>query len=96
MQPLLTPLTKFWGQLIYGIDADEVVPEKAVKGVQTPIFIIHSRQDETTLVENAEILRESLKDNKNAQVWIYERGRHGELGGSEYQQKILEFLEEHL
>ena len=93
LQKPLTALTKIYGGLIYGIDANEVAPELAVKTVETPIFIIASRQDETVLVENAERLKEALKDNKNAQVWIYDRGKHGELGGKAYQEKILGFFE---
>ena len=64
LQKPLTALSKFWGRVIYGIEANEIASEEAVKKVQTPIFIIHSRQDETTLVENAERLKEALKDNK--------------------------------
>ena len=96
LQKPLTALTKVWGKLIYGINANEVAPEIAVKEVQTPIFLIHSRGDETIRVENAERLKEALKDNKNAEVWIYDRGKHGELGGKDYQEKILGFFEKNL
>ena len=96
LQKPLTTLTKFWGRVIYGIEVNEIASEEAVKKVQTPIFIIHSRQDETTLVENAERLKKALKDNPKAKVWIYDRGRHGQLGGEDYQEKILEFFEKNL
>lgn len=96
LQRPLTFSTKIYGRLIYGIDANEIAPELAVKTVETPIFVIASRQDETTLVENAERLKEALKDNKNAQVWIYDRGKHGELGGKDYEEKILGFFEKNL
>jgi len=96
LQKPLMALSKFWGRVIYGIDANEIASEKAVKKVQTPIFIIHSRQDETTLVENAQRLEKALKDNKKATVWIYERGRHGQIGGENYQEKILDFFEKNL
>lgn len=96
LQKPLTTLTKFWGRVIYGIEVNEIASEEAVKKVRTPIFIIHSRQDETTLVENAERLKKALKDNPEAKVWIYDRGRHGQLGGEYYQEKILEFFEKNL
>ncbi len=96
LQKPLTALSKFWGRVIYGIEANEIASEEAVKKVQTPIFVIHSRQDETTLVENAERLKKALKDNPEAKVWIYDRGRHGQLGGEDYQEKILGFFEKNL
>lgn len=96
LQKPLIALSKFWGRVIYGIKANEIASEEAVKKGQTPIFIIHSRQDETTLVENAERLKSALKDNKKATVWIYDRGRHGQIGGEDYQEKILDFFEKNL
>ena len=92
----LTVLTKFWGRVIYGINADEIAPEEAIKKVDTPIFIIHSRQDELILVENAERLRQALVGNKQSEVWIYDRGIHGEIGGEDYQEKTLQFFEGNL
>jgi dipeptidyl aminopeptidase/acylaminoacyl peptidase len=96
LQKPLTILTKAYGRLIYGIKVDEITPEVAVKKTETPIFIIHSRQDELVLLENAERLKEALGSNQNSQVWIYDRGVHGELGSSDYQEKILQFFEKHL
>ena len=96
LQKPLTALSKFWGRVIYSIDANEIASEQAVKKVQTPIFIIHSRQDETTLVENAERLKRALKDNKKSTVWIFDRGRHGQIGGEDYQKRILDFFEKNL
>lgn len=94
-KPLMT-LAKFWAQLIYQIDADKIAPEQAIKNLQTPIFIIHSRQDEVVLVENAYKLKDALSKNKNAQFWIYDRGVHGDLESESYQERILQFLEKHL
>ena len=96
LQKPLTFLTKFWGRLIYQIDADKIVPEKAVKDSQTPIFIIANRNDNLIKVENAEKLANALKNNKNAKIWIYDGGVHGEIGGAEYNQKILEFFSKNL
>lgn len=96
LQMPLTALTKFWGRVIYGINATEIVPEEAAKKIDTPIFIIHSRQDKLILVENAERLRQALEGNKQSEVWIYDRGVHGEVGGEDYQEKILQFVEENL
>jgi len=96
LQKPLTALTKIYGRLIYGIDADAIAPELAVKKVQTPIFIIHSREDKFVLVENADRLQEALAKNKTSEVWIYDRGIHGELGAGSYQQKILGFFEKNL
>jgi dipeptidyl aminopeptidase/acylaminoacyl peptidase len=92
----LTILTKFWGRVVYGIDADEVAPEQAVKNAKIPIFIIASRQDELVLVENAERLKEALRGNQNAKFWIYDRGLHKGLGGDAYQEKILQFFKKNL
>lgn len=96
LQGPLTLLTKFWGRVIYGINADEIVPEEAVKKVDTPIFIIHSRQDELILVENAERLRQALRGKPQSEVWIYDRGIHGEIGGENYEEKIFKFFEKNL
>jgi dipeptidyl aminopeptidase/acylaminoacyl peptidase len=96
LEKLLMALSKLWGRLIYGIDAARISPEQAAKKVKTPIFVIHSRKDELILVENAKRLEKALSDNKNAQVWIYDRGVHGELAGQGYEERILQFFEKHL
>ena len=96
LQKPLTALTKVWGELIYGINANEVAQEIAVKEVQTPIFLIHSRGDETIRVENAERLKEALKANKNAEVAIHDRGKHGEAGGKDYHEENVGFYEKNL
>ena len=92
----VTALTKFWGRLLYGIDTRKITPEEAIKDTKVPIFIIHSRQDNVVLVENAKRLQSALSKNSNAITWIYDRGVHGELGSRVYEGKIKSFFEKNL
>ena len=99
LQKPLILLTKFWGRLVYGIDADEITPETAVKEVQIPIFLIASRQDETVPIENAERLKQALKGNPNAEFWFIDKGIHGSLSAesqNQYESKVLKSFKENL
>lgn len=92
----LTVLTKFYGRVIYGLDAQKAAVDKVLPKVSTPILIIASQEDDVVSIENSQRLKEALKANKRAGVVILTRGPHGFLGGINYQKMILDFFEKHL
>jgi dipeptidyl aminopeptidase/acylaminoacyl peptidase len=99
LQKPLIWVTKLWGRFIYGINADEIAPERAIKKVQTPILLIASRQDETVPIENTERLKKALRGNPNAQFWFIDKGIHGGLAAedkNQYEAKVLKFFNENL
>lgn len=95
LEGILTPMTKLWGRIIYGIDIQAITPFEQVKHVQTPMLIIHSQQDDLIAVSNAYKLKEALIDNKNAQVLIVEGGGHNNIR-REVEPSIVEFFKEHM
>ncbi len=74
----LIPLMKFWLKSLWGVDS-ALSPEKAAQDMQTPIFIIHTKEDEQIPFRHAEILREALRNNQRAEFYFPETGLHGEL-----------------
>lgn len=92
----LTMLTKLWGRLFYGIIAEQIAPELAVRGARTPLLLLASRNDQLVVVQHAYRLQSALRDHPHATVWIRERGGHLQGGGTEEQQRILHFLERYL
>lgn len=91
----LTFLTKAWGRIIFGIDADEISPEKTAKDLKIPVFLIHSKADQTIPFENALRLQSALKNNENAEFFFIENEVHGSLSGEierEYEVRVLEFF----
>ncbi len=92
----LTMLTKLWGRLFYGVIAEEIAPELAVRGAHTPLLLLASRDDPLVAVQHAYRLQAALRDHPHATVWIRERGGHLQSGGAEEQQRILQFFERYL
>jgi pimeloyl-ACP methyl ester carboxylesterase len=92
LRRLLTELTKLWGRLFYGVIAEEIAPERAVRGVRTPLLLLATRDDPLVRVEHVYRLQTALYGHPAAAVWIRERGGHLQGGGAEEQQRILQFF----
>lgn len=91
-----TYITRLLAKLIIGIDTSKVSPEKAIKGIKTPILLIHGEKDSQISVENSYLLR---KANPKAELWVIEEADHGEahyLRKEEYETKVLDFFNKHL
>ena len=93
---ILVRFTRYWALLLYSIDEGKITPEIAVKKTQTPTFIIASLQDEVILVENARRLEKDLRNNKSAQVLIYDREVHEPLEADPFESQILKFFAKNL
>ncbi len=86
----LVPLMKFWMELLWGIDAD-YSPKEAAQNMQTPILIIHTKQDEQIPFHHAELLRDALKNNQRAEFYFPEEGLHGELP-TDFDERVKNFF----
>ncbi len=86
----LVPLMKFWVGLLWGIDT-AYSPEKAAQNMQTPILIIHTKQDEQIPFRHAELLRDALKNNQRAEFYFPETGLHGELP-ADFDERVKNFF----
>lgn len=94
-KPLMA-LTKFWAKLIYNLGAKDAAPDKILTNISTPILIIASPTDDVVSIKNSQRFQEVLKNNKQAQVVILDRGPHGYLSGINYQKLIEEFFDKYL
>ncbi len=86
----LVPLMKFWVKLLWGVYAT-LSPQKVAQNMQTPILIIHTKQDEQIPFHHAELLREALKNNQRAEFYFSETGRHGELS-ADFNERVKNFF----
>lgn len=86
----LVELMKLWGKLFWNIDP-ALSPRHAASRLMTPIIIIHSKQDEQISFRHAEILQDSLKNNKLAEFYFIDEGRHGELP-RDFEERVKDFF----
>ncbi len=90
----LIPLMKFWMKSLWGVDS-ALAPEKAAQDMQTPIFIIHTKEDDQIPFRHAVLLRDALKNNKQAEFYFPEEGLHGELP-SDFDERVKNFFLKYL
>lgn len=74
----LAALTRLWGILFLGYDVKDVSPMNVALTSTTPMLIIHSKSDEVTPFEQAELLKEALHNNSRAEFLFLENNKHGE------------------
>lgn len=87
----LAELTRFWARLFLGVDIKKSSPMDAVKGLEIPILVVHSTNDETIPFGHALMLQDALKNNPWSEFWFSENLTHGQLGEA-YQKRIMEFF----
>jgi len=80
--------TTLWGKILLGIDFKKQSPVKAAEKINIPVLLIHSENDQVFDIIHAQMLKEALKDNPEAEVIFTEDAVHGELGP--VQQKAIE------
>lgn len=71
-------LTRFWGLLFFRHDALAISPAEAIKKIQVPTLIIHSKSDSVISFVNAQQLKEAAKDNPHVKFIFVEDRLHGE------------------
>ncbi len=79
----------FW---FAGVDVDAVSPVKWIQDIQTPLFIIHSRNDKTTFEQDAHKLHAAAPCS---QLWLVDGSAHGSIRKDypqQYRQKIAAFI----
>jgi uncharacterized protein len=84
-------------QKLAGFKARFVSPIHAVKNVQRPVLFIHGTDDTRIRSEYSRALYENA--NQPKELLLIHRGDHTDLlnvGGSEYEQRIVEFFEKYL
>jgi len=96
--PLERPLTwstKMVSRALLGLNLDEVSPANAVQGSDTPILLVHSREDKVISFENALAIQDGLVDNPNAEFLFFDQGNHGEVS-IEFAQAMNSFFARHI
>lgn len=77
--------------------ARDVSPNLAVRSVHKPVFFIHGTDDSHIRAEYSRALYDNA--NQPKELFLIHRGDHTDLlnvGGSEYEQRIVAFFEKHL
>lgn len=87
----LVELMVFWGRLFLGGDVTAVSPLAAAANLETPVLLIHSREDEQVPFYHAELLKNALGANPRAEFHFFDRGRHGELP-PDFGKRLAEFF----
>lgn len=77
-RPLVFLMSR-WGEALFGESIEEMAPVRAARALTIPALIIHSKEDNQIPFSHAELLREALAENKDAEFIFLEHGRHGEL-----------------
>lgn len=91
----LSLLVRAWVKLILGIDIKKISPAKAIENSTIPILIIHDRNDQVILFDNALSLQQALKNNPRAEFWFSDGQFHGATS-PDYQNRIIEFFTKNL
>ncbi len=92
----LAYLTKLYGILFFGMDADKVSPEDDIKNIEVPILLVHAEKDFQIPVSEAYLLHGA---NKKSELWIVKNAGHGmahAINPKEYEQKVTEFFKRNL
>ena len=77
--------------------ANAVSPLDAVRDVHVPLFILHGTADDLIKYTYSEMLYANTEPPK--ELWLIEGAKHNdmaEVGGTEYERRILEFFERNL
>lgn len=95
LRHILGYLVEFWAKIILGIDIRSDSPLQSVRESTVPILLIHSSADTVIPFRHAQLLREALADNPQAEFWFKEGYAHGQLG-TEYQNRLRDFFDKNL
>ena len=91
-------LTKFYGLLVFKINANEVSPLNSIGEMKSPILMIHGEKDSQISVKNAHLLYEN-SDKDKTELWIVPNAGHGmafALYPKEYQNRVIQFFDKYL
>jgi dipeptidyl aminopeptidase/acylaminoacyl peptidase len=95
---LKTPLAWFitlWAKIFLGINLREVSPKDAIRDLNIPVLLIHSKHDSMIPFDHALMLQQSLTNNPKAQFWFDEQLVHGQFA-AEYKEQIGGFFDKNL
>lgn len=87
-------LTGLWGKIFIGMNSKDASPAKSAGELRIPVLLIHSTSDQVIPFSHAQLLKESLQNNQQAEFWFQEGLVHGQLGG-EYEQRVSIFFEQY-
>lgn len=96
--PLKYPLVflmELWARILFGASLSDVAPEDAARLLTIPVFVIHGREDEQISFIHAEHLTESLRANPRAELYLFDKGLHGELP-FDFSLRLKQFFEKSL
>lgn len=88
---------KSLAKLILGVNIDEVDTLSAVQELRVPIFFIHGQLDDQIPYRDSVELFQAANEPK--ELWLIENAGHGStraMAGPEYEQRVLEFFDQHL
>ncbi len=92
LRSLFKKILIYLGKTFLKINLNDISPEKIVRQVQTPIFLIHGDEDTQIKLDHAIQLKNV---NPSIQLWIVSGADHGqahELYSEEYEEKVRTFL----
>ncbi len=92
-------LSRMFAPIIYrcffwftGVDVDVISPIKWIQNIQTPLFIIHSRDDKVAFEQDAHKLHAAAPCSE---LWLVGGSRHGGIRkdyAEQYRQKVAAFV----
>ncbi len=93
-KPLVASML-LYARYLFGASAKEVSPVNAARRIRTPVFLIHTKQDEQIPFGHAERLRDALREQGRGEFYFPEAGLHGELP-LDFNKKIKDFFQARL
>lgn len=95
--PFVT-LTKFYAELLVGVDIEQAAPAEVVRELKAPLLLIHGDRDSQIPISHAY----RIAANANPAItefWIVSNADHGQAHTSEgikYELRVLKFFSRHL
>lgn len=92
---ILGKISVFWGDMILGTNIKEESPLEAAKKITIPVLLIHSTDDQVIPFSHAEMLKDALGGNQQAEFWFKKGFLHGEFS-PQYEARVLDFFAKNL
>ncbi|MFY9462399.1 MAG: alpha/beta fold hydrolase [Candidatus Sungiibacteriota bacterium] len=94
IKEILVPLMQFWAKIFWGLDPD-ISPMASAKKLSIPILLVHTKPDEQIPFRHAELLKEALSENRQAEFYFPDKGLHGELP-ADFEERVKQFFLKYL
>jgi len=92
---LLGNIQIMWAQFLLGVDAEDISPVEKIRGVDKPLLISYSPEDEVIPVSQHRALRDAVRGQMDIYVWEHVSSGHG-IMEVDYQEYVHNFFDTYL